>query len=102
MTACDVAIIGAGPYGLSASASLLTVKGLDVHTFGEPMTFWQSQMPKGMLLRSGWEASHIAAPTASFTLDDFRETSVIHVDSRVPLDRVTVSGLGYQRGADPN
>ena len=52
MTACDVAIIGAGPYGLSASASLLTVKGLDVRTFGEPMTFWQTQMPKGMLLRS--------------------------------------------------
>jgi len=102
MTACDVAIIGAGPYGLSASASLLTVKGLDVHTFGEPMTFWQSQMPKGMLLRSGWAASHIAAPTPSFTLDDFRETSGIHFSSPVPLDRFVDYGLWYQRRAVPN
>src|SRR5882724_3525194 len=102
MTACDVAIIGAGPYGLSASASLLTVKGLDVHTFGEPMTFWQSQMPKGMLLRSGWAASHIAAPTPSFTLDDFRETSGVHFSSPVPLDRFVDYGLWYQRRAVPN
>jgi FAD-dependent urate hydroxylase len=102
MTACDVAIIGAGPYGLSASASLLTVKGLDVHTFGEPMTFWQSQMPKGMLLRSGWWASHIADPTDSLTLDQFRETSGNHFSSPVPLDRFVEYGLWYQRRAVPD
>jgi len=52
MTKCDVAIIGAGPYGLSATAHLRKVKGLDVHTFGEPMSFWERNMPTGMLLRS--------------------------------------------------
>jgi thioredoxin reductase len=102
MTACDVAIIGAGPYGLSASASLLTVKGLDVHTFGEPMTFWQTQMPKGMLLRSGWAASHIADPGDSLTLDQFRETSGNHFSSPVPLDRFIDYGLWYQRHAVPD
>ncbi len=102
MTTCDVAIIGAGPYGLSASASLLTVKGLDVHTFGEPMTFWQSQMPKGMFLRSGWAASHIADPTNSLTLDQFRETSAVHFSSPVPLDRFVDYGLWFQRHAVPD
>jgi len=94
MTACDVVIIGAGPYGLSASASLLTVKGLDVHTFGEPMTFWKSQMPKGMLLRSGWAASHIADPTNSLTLDEFREKNSPRFSSPVPLDRFVDYGCG--------
>ena len=101
MTACDVAIIGAGPYGLSAAAHLLTIKGLDVHTFGEPMTFWQSKMPRGMLLRSGWAASHIAEPSESLTLDDFREASGTYFSSPVPLDRFVEYGLWYQRQAVP-
>ena len=40
MSACDVAIIGAGPYGLSAAAHLKAADGLDVRVFGEPMSFW--------------------------------------------------------------
>jgi len=35
-----------------------------VHTFGEPMSFWERNMPTGMLLRSGWAASHIADRTS--------------------------------------
>lgn len=30
MTTCDVAIVGAGPYGLAASAHVKQLKGLDV------------------------------------------------------------------------
>ena len=93
MTGCDIAIIGAGPYGISASAHLRTIKGLDVHTFGEPMVFWQRNMPKGMLLRSGWEASHIADPKQSLTLDIFRKESRNHFSSPVPLDRFVNYGL---------
>jgi len=68
MTACDVAIIGAGPYGLSAAAHLRTVKGLEVRVFGEPMSFWDYNMPVGMLLRSNWTATQIADPNRSLTL----------------------------------
>jgi len=57
--------------------SLAHDQGLDVHTFGEPMVFWQRNMPKGMLLRSGWEASHIADPNQSLTLDVFRRKAGI-------------------------
>jgi len=101
MTKCDVAIIGAGPYGLSAAAHLRSAKGLDVHTFGEPMSFWQQNMPVGMLLRSGWAASHIGAPQGPLTLEEYRaETS--HFSTPVPLDRFVDYGLWYQRRAVPD
>ena len=102
MTGCDIAIIGAGPYGISASAHLRTIKGLDVHTFGEPMVFWQKNMPKGMLLRSGWEASHIADPNQSLTLDIFRKESRNHFSSPVPLDRFVNYGLWHQQHSVPD
>jgi len=102
MTGCDIAIIGAGPYGLSAAAHLRTIRGLDVHTFGEPMVFWQQNMPKGMLLRSGWEASHIADPKQSLTLDVFRKESRNHFSSPVPLDRFVNYGLWHQQHSVPD
>jgi len=102
MTRCDVAILGAGPYGLSAAAHLNAVKGLDVHSFGEPMSFWQSKMPVGMLLRSGWVASHIASPNESLTLDAFKEATYNQFSSPVPLNRFIDYGLWYQRQAVPN
>ena len=99
MTRCDVAIIGAGPYGLSAAAHLRTIKGLDVHVFGEPMCFWDRNMPVGMLLRSGWAASHIADPDQSMTLDDFRAASGKSFSSPVPRERFVEYGLWYQSRA---
>src|SRR5260370_13508752 len=101
MRGCDVAIIGAGPYGLSAAAHLRTIKGLDVQTFGEPMSFWERHMPIGMLLRSGWAATHIADPDQSLTLEAFRAASRKHFSSPVPLDRFVDYGLWYQRQAAP-
>ncbi len=102
MARYDVAIIGAGPYGLSATAHLRTVRGLDVHTFGEPMSFWERNMPMGMLLRSGWAATHIADSNQSMTLDAFRAASRNHFSSPVPLDRFVDYGLWYQRQAVPD
>jgi len=72
MQRCDVAIVGAGPYGLAAAAHLTQVSGLDVRLFGEPMSFWQWHMPEGMLLRSPWTGSHIADPQNHLTLDTYR------------------------------
>src|SRR5689334_6975812 len=47
---CDVAIIGAGPYGLSLAAHSLKA-GLNVRVFGKPLSTWRSHMPSGMLLK---------------------------------------------------
>jgi Pyridine nucleotide-disulphide oxidoreductase len=69
MEACDVVIVGAGPYGLSAAAYLQGIPGLEVKLFGKPMSFWEQCMPPSMLLRSHWHATHIASPGNRSSLD---------------------------------
>ena len=49
MPTCDIAIVGAGPYGLSAAAHL-NANGVNVRIFGETMSFWSRNMPEGMCL----------------------------------------------------
>src|SRR3954468_21958744 len=70
---CDVAIVGAGPYGLSAAAHLRRIRGLEVRLFGEPMLFWEQNMPVGMLLRSKWGASHLSDPDRRLSLDAYKQ-----------------------------
>jgi FAD-dependent urate hydroxylase len=102
MSKCDVTIVGAGPYGLSAAAHLRTIPGLDVRVFGKPMSFWERHMPVGMLLRSGWEATHIADPARSLTLEAFQAASGNHFSKPVPLERFVQYGLWFQRQALPD
>src|SRR5487761_317528 len=102
MATCDVTIIGAGPYGLSAVAHLRTIKGLEVLVFGEPMSFWERHMPRGMNLRSNWTATRIADPKRSLTLEAFQGASGSHLSAPVPLERFTEYGQWYQRQAVPD
>jgi thioredoxin reductase len=99
---CDVAIIGAGPYGLSAAAHLRTIKSLDVRVFGEAMSFWERHMPEGMILRSNWTATQIADPNHMLTLEAFRMASGNHLSHPVPLDRFIHYGQWYQRQVVPD
>lgn len=101
MTTCDVAVIGAGPYALAAAAHLSRVKGLDVKVFGETMQFWKTSMPAGMLLRSGWSASHIADPATELTLDSYKIVSGNHLGAPIPLERFVQYGLWFQKNAVP-
>src|ERR1700722_10417255 len=102
MPRCDVAILGAGPYGLATAAHLRQIKGLDVRTFGTPMWFWKDQMPAGMLLRSSWEASNLWDADNKFTLDAYRLASGNHISSPVPLDHFVNYGLWFQERAVPD
>ena len=86
MERCDVAIVGAGPYGLSAALHLQQVKGLDVRLLGEPMTFWDRHMPREMQLRSPWAGSHITDPANQLTLDVYRQlTGNSRLEYPIPL-----------------
>lgn len=81
----EVAIIGAGPYGLSAAAHL-RAKGIGVRVFGKPMAFWAEKMPPGMLLRSPRVASNIADPTDAFTLESYETATRKSPMAPVPLE----------------
>ncbi|SHN87864.1 NAD(P)-binding domain-containing protein [Bradyrhizobium erythrophlei] len=56
----DVAIVGAGPYGLSLAAHL-RARGVKYRIFGEPMRFWLN-MPIGINLKSLAFATNIYVP----------------------------------------
>jgi lysine/ornithine N-monooxygenase len=101
-TKCDVAIIGAGPYGLSAAAHLQSIKGLDVRIFGEPMSFWARHMPAGMKLRSPYSGSHFSDPEGQFTLDAYQRDSGNGLGERIPLEHFVDYGMWFQRGLVPN
>jgi cation diffusion facilitator CzcD-associated flavoprotein CzcO len=102
MRPCDVAIIGAGPYGLSAAAHLRTVKGLEVRVFGEPMSFWDRNMPVGMFLRSGWSATHLAHPNGALTLEEYQAATGSQFTRPVPLHHFVQYGQWFQRQAIPD
>jgi len=46
-----VAVIGAGPFGVSTAASLRS-RGVEFRIFGSPMNRWRTQMSAGMFLES--------------------------------------------------
>ncbi|TMQ31216.1 MAG: NAD(P)/FAD-dependent oxidoreductase [Nitrospirae bacterium] len=101
MAKYDVVIIGAGPYGLSAAAHLQTIRRLQIRVFGEPMSFWEHQMPKGMLLRSPYAASHLSDPARVLSLDAYQAANGNHLSRPIPIDRFIDYGRWFQRQTVP-
>jgi FAD-dependent urate hydroxylase len=100
MTDTNVAIIGAGPYGLTAAAYLRRA-GIDVHIIGQPMSFWQ-KMPAGLLLRSNWTATCIAEYQGELSLDSFCAATGTSFGTPVPLDRFIDYGMWVQQRVAPD
>jgi hypothetical protein len=98
----DVVVVGAGPYGLSTAAHLRNIPGLKTRVFGDPMSFWQHNMPAGMWLRSPWSATHIADPTNAFTLDAYVNARGNHLPTPIPLDRFIDYGRWFQQQVVPD
>src|SRR6266571_5197113 len=100
----QVAIVGAGPYGLSLAAHL-RARGIAFRIFGLPMHSWQTQMPKGMWLKSEGFASNLYDPGSSFTLRHFCEQQGhAYSDLGLPvrLDILTAYGLSFQERFVPD
>lgn len=98
-----VAIIGAGPYGLSIAAHLRTLR-VAFRIFGEPMQSWREQMPRGMLLKSEGFASHMYDPESSFPLGRYCSLHKLpyqDVGEPVPLETFVAYGLEFQRRLVP-
>ena len=69
-TSVDVAVIGAGPYGLSLAAHL-RARRVEHRIFGDPMGSWKRNMPPGMLLKSYPWATCLSDPRSEFSLKSF-------------------------------
>lgn len=104
MTVDEVAIIGAGPYGLSLAAHL---KARDVahRIFGVPMHTWRTQMPEGMYLKSEGFASSLSDPQSAFTLAHYCTANAIRyadVGRPVQLDTFCRYGIAFQERFVPH
>src|SRR6266567_2573674 len=93
---CDVAILGAGPYGLSVAAHLRSMH-IETLIFGGPMEFWQSRMPSGMLLRSERHASNISDPNDCLRLDDYLASAGVSDSERVRVEDFIEYGRWFQK-----
>jgi pyridine nucleotide-disulfide oxidoreductase len=96
----DVAILGAGPYGLAAAAHLRQA-GIDIRVMGDPMSFWRG-MPTGMLLRSNWTATCMADYRGPLSLDAFCASTGARIDRPVPLARFIEYGMWVQQRVVPD
>lgn len=95
----DVAIIGAGPYGLSIAAHL-SAQGTPFRIFGIPMHSWRYRMPAGMHLKSDGFASDLYDPGSTLTLAKYcKQHGLPYQDLGypVPLELFTAYGMEFQR-----
>ena len=94
----EVAIVGAGPYGLSLAAHL-NAAGIQTRVLGRPMDSWRSHMPEGMLLKSDPFASNLSDPRDFYTLARFSEEQSIPYSESEPvkLDTFCNYGLNFQK-----
>jgi hypothetical protein len=97
----DIAVLGAGPYGLSAAAHLRSA-GLEVLVFGKPMEFWERNMPVGMLLRSSARASSISDARGEFTITRYGKANGQSLPTTVPLDEFVRYAHWFQRTLVPD
>jgi pyridine nucleotide-disulfide oxidoreductase len=98
---CEVAIIGAGPYGLSAAAHLQAAQR-DVYIFGEPMGFWRNAIPPEMVLRSAWRYCDIADPHGMGTLHRFVEIGGLQPAANLNSEQFLKYGEWFHRKLVPN
>jgi thioredoxin reductase len=97
----QVAVVGAGPYGLALAAHLQG-NNLDHRVIGSPMSYWSSHMPTNMLLRSSWDASHISTPGGKYSLDAFEVETGKTVSRPIPLETFVEYGRWVQEHAAPD
>ena len=94
----DVAIVGAGPYGLSL-ASHLRARGVGFRIFGQPMQSWRAHMPVGMQLKSEAFATSLSDPSRCFSLERYCANQGLasgDTAGAIPLHVFVAYGLAFQ------
>jgi lysine/ornithine N-monooxygenase len=80
----DVAVVGAGPFGLSVAAHLAQRR---VRAFGRPMETWRTRMPPDMRLRSDWSETNLSAPRDRGTIDAWAQAVGEPREEPIPLQK---------------
>ena len=95
----DIAIVGAGPYGLSL-ASHLSRQRSSFRIFGPAMRFWSQHMPAGTSLKSEGFASSLYDPLGQFPLRVYcAENGIPYADIGLPvrIENFIAYGREFQR-----
>jgi putative flavoprotein involved in K+ transport len=96
MRRTEIAIVGAGPYGLSLAAHLRAA-GLPFRIVGRVMETWQQQMPEGMLLKSDGFASDLSDPQGKFRLHHYCEKRQLpYHGTCIPVELATFAAYGVE------
>jgi cation diffusion facilitator CzcD-associated flavoprotein CzcO len=100
----EVAIVGAGPYGLSIAAHLRGA-GIPFEIFGKPMENWAEHMPAGMHLKSDGFASDLYDPKSEYRLKQHCAlNNVDYADMGLPvsLELFVDYGVAFQKKLVPS
>jgi FAD-dependent urate hydroxylase len=96
----DVAIIGAGPYGLSLAAHL-SARGVKYRIFGEAMRFWLN-MPVGVNLKSLAFATNIAVPKRGYSFPSWCRQHGLEDFEPCTMQSFSAYGLEMQKRFVPD
>jgi cation diffusion facilitator CzcD-associated flavoprotein CzcO len=96
----DVAIIGAGPYGLSLAAHL-RARGVKYRIFGEAMRFWRN-MPVGVNLKSLAFATNIAVPKSGYSFPEWCRQHGLEDYEPCTMQSFSAYGLEMQKRFVPD
>ena len=96
----EIAVIGAGPHGLGATAHLRAA-GHEVCVIGDPMSFWRT-MPEGLWMRSRRNGSSIGDTFGPLSMEGYTAATDAVVERHLSLKTFIEYGEWYQRQVAPD
>ena len=98
MSAADIAIIGAGPYGLSIAAHL-AARDVRTRIFGTPMAFWSQIAAAGNLrfLKSFCFGTDISTPAPGYKFADYSRPRGLETYEPCSIGDFAAYGQWFQR-----
>ncbi|MGY8662706.1 NAD(P)-binding domain-containing protein [Bradyrhizobium sp. UFLA05-109] len=98
MSRVAVAIIGAGPYGLSLAAHL-SARKVENRIFGQPMRFWSDIAEAGgaRYLKSFCFGTNLSTPAPGYSFADYNEPRGLETFEPCSIANFTEYGLWFQQ-----